>query len=226
MLLSALRQASATGNYLPVVAAILASVFLVFFVIPVHEFAHAWMAYRLGDNTAKNSGGLTLNPLAHIDPLGAILIALIGFGWGKPTPINPNNFKNRRRGIAITSAAGPLSNILFGWLFLFLGVVVTRIPALDGTRLEMILYWFFFYAGEISIYLAVLNLLPIPPFDGFGIVEGLLPRNASYWIQTHQSTISIVVIVLLFANVLTRPISWIASFIMQFFLWISSLPFG
>ncbi len=226
MLLSALRQAASTGNYLPVVAAILASVFLVFFVIPVHEFAHAWMAYRLGDNTAKNSGGLTLNPLAHIDPLGAILIALIGFGWGKPTPINPNNFKNRRRGIAITSAAGPLSNLLFGWLFLFLGLIVTKIPALDGTRLEMILYWFFLYAGEISIYLAVLNLLPIPPFDGFGIVDGLLPRNASYWIATHQQTISLVVIVLLFTNVLTRPLSWIAGFIMQFFMWISSLPFG
>jgi len=222
MLLSALRS----GDMTTILAAIVASVFLVFCVIPIHEFSHAYAAYKMGDNTPKAAGGLTLNPMAHIDPMGAILIALIGFGWGKPTPINPNNFKNRKLGIAVTSAAGPLSNILFGWLFLFLYVCCTQISAIDNTRLQLFLEMFFYYAGEISIYLAVLNLLPIPPFDGYGIVEGLLPRNAYYWVRNNQQIISIVIIVLLFTGILTTPIAWLSDFVMRFFLWLSWLPFG
>lgn len=225
MLISALRTAISSGNFTPVISAILASVFLVFVVIPIHEFAHAWVAVKMGDQTPRLAGGLTLNPMAHIDPVGAIMIALIGFGWGKPTPINPNNFRNRKLGVALTSAAGPLSNILFGWLLLFLSVVVSNISAISGTNLEAILYYFFLYGADISIYLAVLNLLPIPPFDGYGVIEEFLPRKAYYWVKSHQNIISIVIIVLLFTGILTWPLEYLSNYILRFFYWLSALPF-
>ena len=225
MLISAFRQAMQSGSFMPVIAAALSAAFLVFVVIPIHEFAHAWMAVKMGDNTPKLAGGLTLNPMAHIDPVGAVLIALIGFGWGKPTPINPNNFKNRKAGVALTSAAGPISNLLMGWLFIFLAVAFNHISALNNTNLGLILYLFFYYAGEISVYLAVLNLLPVPPFDGYGILEAFLPRKAIFWIQSHQSMISIILIVLLFANILSWPLTWLSNYVLKFFFWISALPF-
>ena len=116
MLLRAFR----TGEPMYIIIALLAAAFLVFCVIPLHEFAHAWAADRQGDDTPRNSGRLTLSPMAHVDPIGGILIALIGFGWGKPTPVNPRNFRNQRWGEVLVAAAGPASNLLLGWLFLFI----------------------------------------------------------------------------------------------------------
>ena len=127
MLLRALR----TGEPMNIVIAVLAAAFLVFCVIPLHEFAHAWAADRQGDDTPRNSGRLTLSPMAHVDPIGAVLIALIGFGWGKPTPVNPRNFRNQRWGEVLVAAAGPASNLLLGWLFLFIEAVVMHISAIQ-----------------------------------------------------------------------------------------------
>lgn len=220
MLISAIATGSATSIFM----ALLASLFLVFCVIPLHEFAHAWTAVKMGDNTPKLMGRYTMNPMAHIDPLGAVLIALIGFGWGKPTPVNPNNFKNRKLGIALTSLAGPLSNLLCGWLFVFFYVVVQQ-TSINGTVLGVAIQTFFYYAAEISVYLAVLNLIPIPPFDGYGIIQGILPAKAVDWFARNQRIIVIVLLVLLFTNVLTYPLSWLANKIINLFYWLSMLPF-
>jgi len=226
MIISAFKSSLQLGSMTPLIAAIIASLFLVFCVIPIHEWAHAVAAYKMGDPTPKLAGGLTLNPLAHIDPVGGILIALIGFGWGKPTPINPNNFKNRKLGVAVSAAAGPLANIICGFLIYILQAIVLHVPALYNTVLQQILYYVLEYAAQISIYLAVLNLLPVPPFDGYSIIEGLLPSNAVYWIKSHMQIISIVIIVLLFTNVLTTPIAWVSNFVITLLKNVANLPFG
>ena len=224
MLLRALR----TGEPMYIIIAVLAAAFLVFCVIPLHEFAHAWAADRQGDDTPRNSGRLTLSPMAHVDPIGGILIALIGFGWGKPTPVNPRNFRNQRWGEVLVAAAGPASNLLLGWLFLFIEAVVMHISAIQGSILQMSIATFFEYSATISIFLGVLNLLPIPMFDGWHILEGFLPNGskAREWVWRNQRTLYIVIIVLLFTGILSYPVSALSEFVIRFFSWLSALPFG
>ncbi len=208
--------------------ALLAAAFLVFCVIPLHEFAHAWAADKQGDPTPRNQGRLTLNPLAHIDPIGGVLIALVGFGWGKATPVNPRYFRNQRWGEVIVAAAGPVANLLLGWLFFFIEAIVMHIGAISGTILQLSIATFFDYAATISIYLGVLNLLPIPMFDGWHILEGFLPNGsrAKEWVWQNQRILYYVIILLLFTGILSYPVSALSSFVIQFFVWLSALPFG
>jgi Zn-dependent protease len=126
--------------------------------ITVHEFAHAWVANYLGDPTAKKAGRVTLNPIAHLDPLGTIMLLLVRFGWGKPVPINPNNFKNPRLGSALTALAGPTSNFLLANLIALVYKLGNFSGSTFGTFLIVAIY--------MNLVLMVFNLLPIPPLDG------------------------------------------------------------
>jgi len=126
--------------------------------ITIHEFSHAWVANYLGDPTAKRAGRVTLNPLAHLDPLGTIMLLLVRFGWGKPVPINPNNFKNPRMGSALTALAGPTSNFLLANLL----ALIYKLSNLGGSSLGT----FIVLTIYMNLVLMVFNLLPIPPLDG------------------------------------------------------------
>lgn len=137
-----------------------------------HEYAHAWVAYKLGDPTAKAEGRLTLNPLAHLDPLGTMVLILFRFGWGKPVPINEYNFQNPVVGTALTSLAGPMTNLVLALVGtvafnLFVGIS----PILNAMLLYFVL---------INILLMMFNLLPIPPLDGHKIVRAILPETLRY----------------------------------------------
>ena len=151
--------------------------FLVFFVvaliiaITIHEFAHAWMATRLGDPTARAAGRLTLNPLSHLDPMGTILIFLVGFGWGKPVPYNPSFVRRGRFGEALVAVAGPLANILTAFIFALPG----RIYLINNQALpESNIYVFLAIIVTLNIFLAAFNLIPIPPLDGSKILYLIL----------------------------------------------------
>ena len=145
----------------------------------VHELSHAYVAYRCGDDTAKRAGRISVNPIRHIDPIGAIMLLVAGFGWAKPVPINPDNFNNKRKGIILTSLAGPFSNILLAIVF----SVVLDIIFAQGRPLPSFL---FTPAGQpvrailnqfyvINIALAAFNLIPIPPLDGSKVLFSFLP---------------------------------------------------
>lgn len=223
MIIRAIRQAMSTGEYYMIPIAFLAAAFLVFCIIPLHEYAHAWAAVKMGDDTPEREGRLTLNPMAHIDPLGGILIALIGIGWGKPVSSNPANYRNRKWGSIFVAASGPVANILSGWLFLFLMTLTRHYSSgLFGESATL----FFYYAGWVCIQLGVLNLFPIPLFDGYSILEQFLPEKARYWVMQNQQLISIIIIVLLFTNVLTAPIVYLTDKVTRFFFWVSALPFA
>ncbi|OGB88823.1 hypothetical protein A2625_02120 [candidate division WOR-1 bacterium RIFCSPHIGHO2_01_FULL_53_15] len=139
-------------------------------VITVHEFSHALVADRLGDPTPRLAGRLTLNPIAHIDPIGLLMLILVRFGWAKPVPINPYNFRNPRQGSLLVSLAGPVSNFILAWII----AVFYRTLPLDYSGL---LAQAMSYAIWISLALGVFNLIPIPPLDGSHILEYFLPAH-------------------------------------------------
>ncbi|MEA2020757.1 MAG: site-2 protease family protein [Patescibacteria group bacterium] len=138
--------------------------------ITIHEFAHAWAAYKLGDSTAKTAGRLSLNPLKHLDPIGAVLFLFTGFGWAKPVPLNPSNFEDPQKDSALTALAGPSSNLLLAIAAAML-LRVTPLPYFIGIMLI-----------ALNVQFAIFNLVPMPPLDGFNFVNGLLPRSfIPYW---------------------------------------------
>ena len=169
------------------VALLLVVAFAAASAVTIHEAAHAWTALRLGDRTAFLLGRVTLNPRAHIDPNGAILFLLVFFGWGKPTPVNPTNMLIApRHGMALVSAAGPVSNILLATLFALpfrAGIIEWRSPALNapfsGGTVESIVADFLVYGILLNSFLAVFNLIPLPPLDGFKLAVGILPTPAA-----------------------------------------------
>ncbi len=143
--------------------------------LSVHEFSHALVADKLGDSTARQLGRLTLNPLAHLDPVGSLLLVFVGFGWGRPVPFNPLNLKNPKRDSALVALAGPASNFLMA-AALSIPLRLLGYQSLVGTILYLILFY--------NLMLGVFNLLPIHPLDGFKIFGGLLPNNlAIQWYQ-------------------------------------------
>jgi Zn-dependent protease len=154
--------------------------------LSVHEFAHAWVAWRLGDDTAQRSGRLTLNPLSHIDPIGTVLLPLLGipFGWAKPVPINPARFRRSVRmstGTMLTAAAGPLSNVVLAVACTIgYGLAIRFAPemALHGSGSRELLLLMI----QLNVALAVFNMIPVPPLDGSRVVEGLMPlRFRAAW---------------------------------------------
>jgi Zn-dependent protease len=153
----------------PILFVILALILVV--TLSVHEFAHAYVADRLGDSTPRYMGRLTLNPAAHLDPIGTLLMVLVGFGWGKPVGINSANFRNPRRDAALVALAGPASNILLATV-LALIIHVLHLPDFA--------YLLVRYVILFNLTLAFFNLLPVYPLDGFNVVYGILPVNLAW----------------------------------------------
>ena len=157
----------------------------------VHEYAHAYSAFRLGDATAKAEGRLTLNPIKHIDPLGALSMILFRFGWSKPVPINEYNFDNREVSTAIVAFAGPLSNLVLAGITGIVNFLLVKDP---NSLIAFLLYTF----ATINIALAVFNLIPIPPLDGHKIVRAFLPKNLQYsWEKLEKYSVFLILLLIL-----------------------------
>ena len=162
----------------------------------IHEFAHAWTAYRLGDSTAKDMGRLTLNPMKHLDVFGILLVLVVGFGWAKPVPVNPNNLRHGRRDMAVVAVAGPLSNLAMAAAM----AVVWRL-ANPGQLPEFAVYALFTFVW-LNIVLLFFNLLPIAPLDGFKVAVGLLPEQlASRLAQTAQWGMFVLIALMLMGTI-------------------------
>ncbi len=171
------------------------SALVVLITLTIHEYAHALAAYKMGDPTARNLGRLTLNPLKHLDPVGAICMILFHIGWAKPVPINARNFKNPRRGFAVTALAGPITNLIasfiFAFIYLVMGAVLTEIEYSNEFSLRLaenfLLFLYLFHI--INLGIALFNLIPVPPLDGSRILGLLLPPKHYFAIMRHERTI-------------------------------------
>ncbi len=179
---------------------IILSTLAVLIILSVHEFSHGYAAYKLGDNTAKYMGRLTLNPLKHLDLFGAICMVFFHFGWAKPVPVNLRNFKKPKRDFAIVALAGPLSNLIMAFistfLYLFIFAIFWDVRFPNEFTLNLVKYTslFLYYFFTINVGLAIFNLIPIPPLDGSRILGAVLPTKAYINYLKHERTIYFILI--------------------------------
>jgi Zn-dependent proteases len=195
---------------------------------PVHEFSHGLTAYLLGDPTAKREKRLTLNPIRHLDLFGTICLLLFGFGWAKPVPIDPRNFKNPKGGMAVTALSGPLSNLILGFLSVVLMLATYAASAgVSGIAADIvgILITFFSISAQINISLCLFNLIPLPPLDGEKIIALFLPDSAEAFLQRYGMVFQLLILFLLFSNILTGPLMTLVSNVYNNMLSIANLFF-
>jgi Zn-dependent protease len=212
-----------------------------FLMIPVllisltfHEFSHGYIAYRLGDITAKNAGRLTLNPLKHLDPIGTLMMFLAGIGWAKPVPVDPFYFRDKKKGMMLTSIAGPLSNLLMAFVVAFPLQIVyftgyERIDAQTGAVFYVFQFlWLLFH---VNVNLAIFNLFPIPPLDGSKILSAVLPSEAYFRFMRYEQYIGLAFLLIVmffktglgtvigfFSGPISNSMLWVAEKVVRFFI--------
>lgn len=187
--------------------------------IPLHECAHAWASDKLGDPTAKNLGRLSLNPMAHLDVFGSILMLFTGFGWAKPVPVMSRNFENVKKGMVLSALAGPAANILLAllcmllyklWCFVLYPMLAVQFSVAQA--IATILY----IMCILNINLAVFNLIPVPPLDGSRLVTALLPARIYYKVMQYERYIILALFVILFVGILDVPLTFLRGAVYHF----------
>lgn len=179
------------------------------YAIIFHELAHGWVAYQMGDPTAKSQGRLSLSPLRHLDPMGTLMLFIVGFGWAKPVPVNFSYIRDYRKGMILVSSAGIIANIILA----FLALLIYSILSMPNTSKVALLLVSF---ARINIILAAFNLIPIPPLDGSKILMGFAPTNVQAFLMRLERFGFLIVIGLLFLGVLNPVIDFLQWMILSF----------
>ena len=199
--------------------------------ITFHEFAHAFAADKLGDDTPRNQGRLTLNPLGHLDPIGSIMLLFAGFGWGKPVEVNPRNYDRRfsmDKADAIVSIAGPLMNFFLAIIFTIIYCAIYKFSneAFILSQVGQIIITMISITIAINVGLGVFNLIPLPPLDGSKVIKPFLPYNAKQWFENNEKIFEMIFVVLWIVGILGKIISPVISIILKGLLKLGIMIFG
>ena len=220
-----------TGLNIELIMMIVARAITFMLVIPIHESAHGIVAGWLGDDTAKKQGRITLNPFAHIDLFGFISMMVLGVGWAKPVPVDPSKFKHRRLGYALVSLAGPVSNLLAAFVGCLIFVVSSCLlfgaehwDYIQGTQVQQAIFTLLVDFVSINVMLALFNLIPLPPMDGFNFLRAFMPASFDNWVFRNQRTLSTSFFVLIIIGSHISQVRMVFTFIyniVQWLIWMS-----
>ncbi len=184
--------------------------------ISLHEFAHGWASWKLGDPTPRATGRLSLNPLRHLDPIGTLCLLVFHFGWAKPVPVDMRNFKHPKREMAITALAGPVSNVLICCIVLFIyGLIFLPCKLSGSSFLDSVLNMVYITA-YLSIALAIFNIIPIPPLDGSKVLFSLMSDESYYKLMRYEHYGMIILLVLIASDVLGAPLQMVTQAVFKF----------
>ena len=189
----------------------------VLLVIPFHEAAHAFISWKLGDPTAKNAGRLSLNPLRHFDPLGTLCMVLGGVGWARPVGIDARRFRDPKKGMALSAAAGPAANLLLAYVCVLLYKALFYLMA-GGTAVPGFVLDFLSVLASLNISLGVFNLIPVPPFDGSRIALLFLPRSLYFRVMQYERYIMAAVLILVLLGLLNAPLGFFVNIVYRAFM--------
>lgn len=192
---------------------LLTHVIVLFTAFPVHECAHAWAAEKMGDDTARNAGRITLNPIKHLSLWGTLFMIFLGFGWANPVPVNPGNFKNPKKGMALTALAGPVSNLIMAFIATILFRVLYAVYYASAAEMTVVYYLLiiFQYMIILNIGLAVFNLLPIPPLDGSRIFNLVMSDSTYFKVMKYERYIFLALMAVIWLGLLDAPLAWLQS---------------
>jgi Zn-dependent protease len=209
---------------------VLARALVLFTAMPVHEWAHGYMAYRLGDDSARRDGRLSLNPFRHLDLIGSILILFVGFGWAKPVMVDPRNFKRPKWGMALTAMAGPLSNIVMALVVmvlykLFMGILPTMRYMTEWATAFSVLELMLVTILITNVRLAVFNLLPVPPLDGSKLFGAIFPERLYFFFMRYERYVGLALMALILTGFVSLPLDFLTDGVLRFMDWLSS-PLG
>ena len=194
-----------------------ARILVLLIAIPIHEAAHAWVSYELGDPTAKNLGRISLNPARHFDLSGTLCMLLLGFGWAKPVPINTQYYQNKKAGMALSSLAGPLSNFIMAFFFMIFLKIFHYLCILNPQSGFLNIAWqVVYFMVAINILLAIFNMLPVPPLDGSRIFLLFLPEKTYFGVMRFERYTMIIIFILLWIGVLGRPLALMQGALFRF----------
>ena len=221
MLINAIRYGY---DFSQILIMFLSSLAVIFLTLPIHEWAHGFVSTKLGDPTPRYQGRLTLNPMAHIDVMGAIGILLFGIGWAKPVQVNARYYRNSKWGMALVALAGPLSNVILAFVLLILGNILVFVGLTELAIIQQV-YLFLYYIALINISLAVFNLIPVPPFDGSRILFAVLPQKYYFQIMRYERYVFIGVFAIVYLGILDKPLDFLTSRLFNVIYNLACLPF-